>query len=99
MKFRIGKAKYKNTNVPAFSSVIDTTKINLVNSIRGIFDKGVEAAINENENNETLENYKDKIGYIRVVDQELEELSEAEKQQIEEAGSQENESTDKTLQK
>lgn len=99
MKFRIGKAKYKNTNVPAFSSVIDTTKINLVNSIRGIFDKGVEAAINENENNETLENYKDKIGYIRVVDQELEELSEAEKQQIEEAGSQGNESTDKTLQK
>jgi hypothetical protein len=85
MKFRIGKAKYKNTEVPVFSSVIDTTKINLIKSIRGIFEKGVEAAISENKRKEAIEKHKQEIGYIRAVDQQLEELSESEKKQMEEA--------------
>jgi hypothetical protein len=83
-KFRIGKAKYKNAEVPVFSAVIDTTKINLVNSIRGIFEKGVENAINENERKEAIENMKKEIGYIRAIDQELEALSEKEQQQMKE---------------
>ena len=83
MKFRLGKAKYKSTQVPVFSSVIDTTKINLVNSIRGIFEKGVEAAISENEKKEAIEKHKQEIGYVRAVDQELEALSEREKKQME----------------
>ena len=83
MKFRLGKAKYKSTQVPVFSSVIDTTKINLVNSIRGIFEKGIEAAISENEKKEAIEKHKQEIGYVRAVDQELEALSEREKKQME----------------
>lgn len=83
MKFRLGKAKYKSTQIPVFSSVIDTTKINLVNSIRGIFEKGVEAAINENEKKEAIEKHKQEISYVRAVDQELEALSEREKKQME----------------
>lgn len=83
MKFKIGKAKYKSTNVPVFSAVIDTTKINLVNSIRGIFEKGVEVAVYENEQNTAIEKHKQEIGYIRAVDQELEELSEKEQKQME----------------
>jgi hypothetical protein len=83
MKFKIGKAKYKNTDVPVFSAVIDTTKINLVRSIRGIFEKGVEAAISENEQKEAIEKHRQEIGYIRAVDQKLEALSEKEQKQME----------------
>lgn len=82
-KFKIGKAKYKNAEVPVFSAVIDTTKINLVNSIRGIFEKGVEAAVNENARKEAIEKHKQVIGYIRAVDQELVGLTENEKKQFE----------------
>ena len=83
MKFKIGKAKYKTTDVPVFSAVIDTTKFNLVNSIRGIFEKGVEAAVSENERRDAIEKHKKEIGYIRAVDQKLEELSEDEQKEME----------------
>jgi hypothetical protein len=83
-KFKIGKAKYRNAEVPVFSAVIDTTKINLVNSIRDIFEKGVENAVSENMKKEAIENRKKELGYIRAVDQELEALSEKEQQQMKE---------------
>lgn len=84
MKFKIGKPKYKNTKVPVFSGVIDQTRINLAESIRGIFEKGVEAAIKENESLEAIVEHKKSIGYVNAVDQQLEELSDDEKRQIEE---------------
>lgn len=84
MKFKIGKAKFKSTNVPVFSSVIDTTKVNLVNSIHNIFEKGVEAAISENERREAIEKHKKNIGYVRAVDQKIEELSDSEQKQMQE---------------
>ncbi|MBQ8420655.1 MAG: hypothetical protein IJX11_00120 [Bacteroidales bacterium] len=84
MKFRIGRAKYKSTKVPVFTSVIDTTRINLLSSIRNIFAKGVEAAIMENEKQEAIEEYKQETGYVKAVDQELEALSEEEQKQLEE---------------
>ncbi|MGM9736701.1 MAG: hypothetical protein ACI3ZL_09855, partial [Candidatus Cryptobacteroides sp.] len=83
LKFKIGKARYKNTNVPVFSSVIDDTKINLLESIKGIFEKGVEAAINENNRQEAIENKKMELGYVNVAEQELEPLSEQEQKQLE----------------
>ena len=83
MKFKLGKAKYKSRNVPVFTSVIDDTKINLVESIRNIFEKGVDAAINENRRQNFIEEHKRKIGYIQAVDQEMEELSSDEQQQLE----------------
>lgn len=82
IRFKIGKAKYKSTNVPVFSAVIDTTKINLVNSIRGIFEKGVDAAVSDNERREAIEKHKEEIGYIRAVDQELEALTRKEEEQM-----------------
>lgn len=36
-KFKIGKAKYKDTNVPVYSRVIDSTRINLLEKIKGIY--------------------------------------------------------------
>ena len=85
MKFRIGKAKYKSTRVPVFSKVIDETKINLLGAIKGIFEKGVDVAVKENEKQEAIEKHKSEIGYVNAVDQELEALSEAEQKEMEEA--------------
>ena len=84
MKFKIGRPKYKNENVPVFTAVIDETKINLAKSIHDIFEKGVEAAIQENERQEALHEHLHEIGYVNAVDQETEELSEEEQKQLEE---------------
>jgi hypothetical protein len=84
MKFRIGRAKYKNPNVPVFSKVIDETKVNLVSSIKNIFKKGVDEAIRENNRSELIRKRKSDIKYVRAVDQELEELSDDEKKKVEE---------------
>ena len=84
MKFKIGKAKYKNRNVPVFSTVIDDTKVNLVQSIRNIFDKGIDAAMEENRKMKAIEAFKKNIGYIQAVDQKLEELSPEEQSKFEE---------------
>ena len=47
-KYRIGKAQYKNTNVPVFTAQIDTLQMNLVSSIHNIFAKGVDLAVRQN---------------------------------------------------
>ena len=83
MKFKIGKAKYKNRNVPVFSTVIDNTKINLVESIRNVFEKGVDEVMKTNSFHNAIEEHKKKIGYVQAVDQKMEELSAAEQKQLE----------------
>lgn len=89
MKFRIGKPKYKNINVPVFSAVIDETRINLVESIRSIFEKGVDLAVRENEKQEAIEELKQQIGYVNAAEQQMEELSAEEQKQLEEAQTEE----------
>jgi hypothetical protein len=84
MKFRIGRPKYKNPNVPVFSKVIDDTKINLVSSIENIFKKGVDAVIKEHNEIDLIRKHKKDINYVRAVDQPLEELSEEDKKKMEE---------------
>lgn len=81
-KFKIGKPKYKNANVPVFSSVIDETKVSLVKSINEIFRKGVDAAVKANSL-EAVNEHKKRLNYVRATDLELEELSEEEKKQFE----------------
>ena len=82
MKFKIGKAKYKSEDVPVFSTVIDKRKINLLQSIRGIFDKGVDNAIQENRASTAMDEFIKKIGYVRAIDQQLEGLSEEEEKKL-----------------
>ena len=82
-KFKIGKAKYKSTKIPVFTAVIDDTRINLLSSIKGIFEKGVEAAISENEKQAAINEHKQNIGYVNAVDMQLEELSASEQAQVE----------------
>ena len=83
MKFKLGKAKYKNRNVPVFSTFIDDTKVNLVKSIRSVFDKGVDAVMKESAAQSAIEEHKKSIGYVQAVDQKMEELSAAEQKQLE----------------
>lgn len=85
MKFKIGRPKYKNRNVPVFTAQIDQTKINLLESIRGIFEKGVDMAIRENERQEAILKHKEEIEYVNAADQKLEELTVEEQKQLEEA--------------
>ena len=63
MKFRVGKAKYKNTNVPVFTKQLDTVQYSLINSIHNIFEKGVEKAIRENQDQSLIQDRMQKIGY------------------------------------
>lgn len=93
MKFKIGKPKYRNEKVPVFSTVIDQTRINLAESIRSIFEKGVEEAVRENERQEAIVEHIHDTGYVNAVDQATEELSEEEKKALEEDTSN-NETTD-----
>lgn len=85
MKFKIGRPKYRNTSVPVFTAEIDKTRINLAESIKDIFAKGVDMAIQENESQEVITEHKTKIGYINAADQQLEELTEEELRKLEEA--------------
>ena len=41
-KYKIGKAKYKNINVPVFTTEIHDMQMNLVSSIHDIFSRGAE---------------------------------------------------------
>ncbi len=84
MKFKIGKPKYKTTDVPVFSAVIDQTKINLAESIRGIFEKGVELAVRENEMQKAITDRKREIGYVNAAEQQIVELTEEERRKFEE---------------
>ena len=83
MKFRIGRAKYKDANVPVFSSVIDQTRLNLLESIRNIFTKGVDAAVRENESQQAIEGYKEKIDYSNAAETDMESLSPEEEARLE----------------
>ena len=71
--------------MPVFTAVIDETRINLVESIHSIFEKGVELAVKENERQEAIEELKQQIGYVNAAEQQIEELSAEEQQQLEEA--------------
>lgn len=84
MKFKIGKAKYKNKKLPVFTAVIDETKINLVESIRNIYERGVDIAIRQNEEQAAIESLKKEIGYVNAAEQNMEELSAEEQKQLEE---------------
>ena len=92
LKFKIGKAKYKNArSIPAFSATIDKEKVNLSNAIRHIFEKGVSDAV-ENSGGEAIQRRKEEMGYVAAVDMETEALSAEEQQKMEAASLEEEES-------
>ncbi len=55
-KVSLGRPKYHDGSVPVFTRQLDTVQINLANSIRNIFERGVESVMRHNESSvETLE--------------------------------------------
>ena len=82
MKFKIGKPKYKSTNVPVFSAAVDKAKLNLAESIRNIFQKGVDEAVRENRRQQEINDYKKNIDYVQAVDQQLDTLSSEEQESL-----------------
>lgn len=89
MKFKLGKAKYKDRNIPVFSTVVDQSKINLVESIRHIYDRGIDAVMKDRASY-ILDEHKRRIGYVQAVDQNMEDLSDGEKKTLEEEQNKEN---------
>ena len=84
LKFKIGKAKYKNAkSIPAFSATIDQEKVNLSNAIRNIFDRGVTDAV-ELSGGDAIRKRKEQMGYVAAVDMETEALSGEEQKKMEE---------------
>ncbi len=85
LKFRIGKAKYRNAqSIPVFTKTIDETKLNLSNTIRNVFETGVEQAIAITENQDAILRQKEETGYVAAVDEDVVPLSEEEQKELDE---------------
>lgn len=85
LKFRIGKAKYRNAqSIPVFTKTIDESKLNLSNTIRNVFETGVEQAIAITERQDAIRRQKEETGYVAAVDEDVVPLSEEEKKELEE---------------
>ena len=82
MKFRIGKAKYKSANVPVFTAAVDEVKLNLAESIRNIFQKGVDEAVRENRRQKQINDYKKNINYVQAVDEQMDTLTSEEQKTL-----------------
>ena len=57
----------------------------------------MDAAVKENERQEAIEEHKKSIGYVNAVDQQLEELSDDEKKQIEDAENADSQDIENTI--
>lgn len=69
--YKIGKAKYKNVNVPVFTAELQNMQMNLVNSIHNIFTKGVELVMRQQEGSlQYMDRTKSEAGYDDKADSE-----------------------------
>ena len=48
IRYGLGKAKYRNANVPVYTTQLDAAQYNLVAAIHNIFDVGIEKAMAQN---------------------------------------------------
>ena len=63
IKYGLGKAKYRNVNVPVFTKQLDTVQYSLLASIHNIFELGVEKAIAENKAQQYVQTRMEETGY------------------------------------
>lgn len=84
MSFKLGKAIYRTENLPSFSTEIDQSRTNLVESIQNVFRRGVRQAVMDNRSQrKNFQNARDRMGYRRSVSLEaLEELSGSDRRQL-----------------
>lgn len=81
-KFKIGKAKYKNASLPVYTTLIDSTRLNLRSQIADIYRIGIDAALKENMALRRIKEEKAKNDL--AIPQEMEALTKEEEQQLEE---------------
>jgi len=81
VNFKIGKPRFKKEkSIPSFSASIDTTRVNLLHTIRNVFDKRVEQAVRENNAQLELKQARQEQNYTHSASLDaLEELSAGEK--------------------
>lgn len=79
MKFKIGKAKYKSTNVPAFTTVINQAKMSLTSAIHNIFNTGADEVLRVNSEQRAINDWKKSSNYVAAVDMAMDTLSLKEK--------------------
>ena len=88
--FRIGRAKYKNANLPVYTHLIDTTRRNLSVYIANMYKRGINEILNVvNNENEAVRNLKlatevGTNGNEKMNMEAIEELSDEEKRQLKE---------------
>ncbi len=75
MKFKIGKAMYKDENVGVFSAVIDETRLSLSDAIRNIFSSGIDAAVRESKEHKQIERRRKELNYVDPSQGDIEDLS------------------------
>lgn len=73
--FKIGKALYKNVNLPVYTHIIDSTTVNLRNYINNILQKGVDAALQGGSHTKRLRELvaKDTINILQMEDLSVED--------------------------
>ncbi len=70
--WKLGKTKYKSRNIPLFDKQVDGLRINLVNAIHSIFEKGVEQALKQTERSqEAIETKKKELDYSASLTEDL----------------------------
>lgn len=63
IKYGVGKAKYKDTNVPVFTKELNAVQYNLLDNIHNIFEIGVEKAIAQNQAQNLIQDSKGRQHY------------------------------------
>lgn len=79
--FKIGKAQYKSDKLPVFSTLIDSTRINLREQIANIYRIGIDAALHSGSDIEQLQSRKN--AHDNAYTKQLDTLSKEESMQYE----------------
>ena len=80
--FKIGKARYKSANLPVYTALIDSTRLNLRDHIANIYKIGIDAAMRENTMLRRIEQERERNE--AEIPQEMEALTQEEEQKLEE---------------
>ena len=84
--FKIGRAKYKSENLPVYSTIIDSTRLNLRDRIANIYRIGIDAALRNSQNMARMQRLQREKDKFDAQYEAMDSLSAEEKQQYDAAG-------------
>lgn len=79
--FKIGRAKYKSENLPVYSTIIDSTRLNLREQIANIYRIGIDAALRNSGNKRAIERLQRKKNEFDAEYKSMDTLSQMEQEQ------------------